>query len=374
MKYERNSSIEILKILAMVLICLCHAIPNVPYPSADAANPFVEGIASADPQYFFASCLGAAGLIGDVIFIVCSSYFLLDSKKMKVGKVALMILNTLVISLLFMAVILALGYKLSPMEIVRQVFPTVFNNNWFVSYYILFYLIHPLLNKIIHMLDKKALGIAAALLFVQCSIFLFIQTEAPGINKLLCFVSIYFIVAYFKYYGSSFTQSKKWNIIVLVSSIVLYYAMRLAVTYIGLKFYEGEHCPLYNLFHINNPVIIAFSLSLFNLANRRNFVSKPINFISSLSLLFYLIHHNNLIDKYIQPKWHTWFVGEFGGNLLVPDMLLLSTLLFAAGILLAAVYKLTVERGTKFIADKIQLLTDKLILKFKSKNEENRPA
>ena len=372
MNNARNSSIEILRILAMVLICVSHTIPTLPYPSADASNPFIESIATLNVQYFFGDCMGAAGLVGDAIFIVCSAYFLLDSKKMRIGKVALMILNTLVISLVFMSVILALGYKLSAYEIVRQIFPTIFQNNWFVSYYIVFYLIHPLLNRIIRVLDKRALGIAAALLFVECFIFLFIQAKAPGIHKLMCFVAYYFIVAYFKYYGQSFTQSKKWNIVVLISSIVLYYAMRLMVNYIGLKFYEGEYCPLFSLFHINNPIILTFSLSLFNLANRKHFVSKPINFISSLSLLFYLIHHNNLFAEYIQPKWHTWFVGEFGGNALVCDMLLLSAILFVAGMLLAAIFKLTVERGTNYIADKLQLLSDKLVTKIKDK--KNSPT
>lgn len=375
MKCERNSSIEILKIFAMVLICLCHTIPAAAYPSATAENPFIDGVATTSLQYFFASCMGAAGLIGDVIFIVCSSYFLLESRKVKISKIALMLLNTLVISLIFMTVILSLGYKLSAMEIVRQIFPTIFQNNWFVTYYIVFYLLHPLLNIIIRSLDKRALGIAAALLFVQSYILLFVQSAAPGVNKLFCFVTIYFIVAYFKYYGGSFTQSKKLNIIVLISSIVFYYAMRVAVNFIGLHYYADKPCPLFNLFHINNPVILAFSLSLFNLANRKSFVSKPINFLSSLSLLFYLIHHNNLIDKYIQPKWHEWFIGKFGGNLLAADMLLLFLILFTASILLSAVYKLTVERGTKFIADKIQLLSDRLIAKIKSKEEdESRPT
>ena len=374
MKNERNSSIEILRIFAMVLICICHTIPETAYPSGSAANPFIIGVASADPQYFLASCMEAAGIIGDVIFIVCSSYFLLESKKMKIGKVALMLLNTFIISLIFMTVILSLGYKLSAFEIVRQIFPTLFQNNWFVTYYILFYLIHPLLNKIIHMLDKKALGIAAALLFVECYIFLFIQAEAPGINKLLCFVAIYFIVAYFKYYGQAFTQSKKWNIIVLVCSIVLYYAMMLMVNYVGLRKYTDGDCPLFHLFHINNPIILAFSLSLFNLANRRQFISKRINFIASLSLLFYLIHHNNLFAKYIQPKWNEWFVEQFGGNLIVPDMLILSAILFSAGIALAAVYKLTIERGTAYLADKLQTLSDKTVEKIKNRKNENRPT
>ena len=373
MQNERNSSIEILRIVAMVLICLCHAVPTSPYPSADTVNAFILSTPTANIQHFFADCIENAGIIGDVIFIVCSSYFLLASKRVKIGKVALMMLNVLIISLIFMTVILATGYKLTANEIVRQIFPTVFQNNWFVTYYIVFYLIHPLLNKVISMLDKKGLAICASLLFVECFIFLFVQAEAPGINKLMCFVAIYFIVAYFKYYGSSFTQSKKLNIIVLVSSIVLYYVMRLMVNYIGIKYYgEGEYCPLFALFHINNPVILAFSLSLFNLANRQKFVSKPINFTASLSLLFYLIHHNNLFDKYVQPKWHVWFIEQFGENLLIPDILILSALLFVAGISLSAIYKLTIERGVKIAADKIQLLSDKLIARIKSKNE-SRP-
>lgn len=370
MKNERNSSVEILRILAMVLICVCHAMPTSPYPSADAANPFIGATPTTNVQYFFGDCMGAAGLVGDAIFIVCSAYFLLDSKKMKIGKVALMILNNLVISLIFMTVILSLGYKLTAFEIVRQIFPTIFQNNWFVSYYIVFYLIHPLLNRIIRVLDKRALGITATLLFIQCFVFLFIQAEAPGIHKLMCFVAYYFIVAYFKYYGQAFTQSKKLNIILLVASIVLYYAMRLAVNYIGLKYYGDGYCPLFALFHINNPIILVFSLSLFNLANRRNFVSKPINFIASLSLLFYLIHHNNLFDRFIQPKWHEWFIGEFGA-LLIPDAILLTAILLIGGIALAAIYKLTIERGTKYIADKIQLLSDKLVAKFTLKYNDN---
>lgn len=352
---ERNSSVEILKIFAMILICICHA------------NMTGIGTPTTDVQTFITHCLGAGGLIGDVIFIVCSSYFLLDSKKMKIGKVALMILNTFVISVIFASGFLIAGYKLSALEIVRQFFPTIFQNNWFITYYIVFYLLHPLLNRIIRCMDKKALGIAALLMFIQSFILVFVQAQTPGIHKLMCFVSTYFIVAYFKYYGNRFTESKKLNVIVLVTSIVLYFAMRIAVNFIGLRSYADRYCPLFALFHINNPIILAFSLSLLNLANRKSFVNKPINFISSLSLLFYLIHHNNLFDKFMIPKWHAWFLGEFGANLLIPDVILLTLILFVGGVLLSAIYKLTIERLTKLLANKIQILVDRLFERIKNR-------
>lgn len=366
-KTQRNSSIELLKIFAMILICICHTLP---FPT-DGDGLFVTGTATTNVQHFFADCMGAAGLVGDVIFIVCSSYFLLDSKKIKIGKAVHMILNTLFISLVFMTVFLIIGFELGSFEIVKQIFPTVFQNNWFITYYIIFYLIHPLLNRVIRCLDKTALGIMASLLFVQTFILLLVQAKAPGINKLLCFVSIYFIVAYFKFYGQRFTQSKKLNIIVLISSVVLYYAMRIAVNFIGLKIYGNEECPLFALFHINNPIILAFALSLFNLANRKYFVSRPINFISSLSLLFYLIHHNNLFEKFVQPEWHDWFARQFGGNAIVGDMLLFSLILFSSGMLIAAIYKLTADRCTRFFADKVQIFVDNRLNKPSPPTAEN---
>ena len=341
---RRKSGIELIKIFAAILIVLCHAVPQT-FTLADGST-YIDGTATSNPQFLFVSFLGGAGLVGDVIFIVCSSYFLLDSKKISVSKIATMIFNVLIISLIYMTIILALGYKLSPMTIVKQVFPTVFQNNWFITYYIIFYLLHPLFNLIIEKLDKLTLGIAAGLLFFHCSILLYSLGTAPGINKFLCFINIYFVVAYFKKYGQKFCTSKKLNVILCVVSAVLYVVLRLAVNYLGLKI-DFLHDRMYGYFHIHSPILIVFSLTLFNLANMQNWRNRFVNYLSSLSLLIYIIHHNNLFAEYIQPKWYSFFLENTGDNYFFASVLTLAAIYFAGSVLLATAYRYSIEIAVK---------------------------
>lgn len=51
-------------------------------------------------------------------------------------------------------------------EIVKAFFPVRFNLNWFVGCYIIYYLIHPLLNKAIEGMNKKETKKLVKILFV----------------------------------------------------------------------------------------------------------------------------------------------------------------------------------------------------------------
>lgn len=369
---SRKSGIEFIKIFAVVLIVICHAVPQNPFTLADGST-FIDGTATGNPQFIAVNFLGGAGLVGDVIFIVCSSYFLVDSKKISISKIATMILNVLIISLIFMSVILALGYKLSPMTIVRQIFPTIFQNNWFISYYIVFYLLHPLFNLIINKLDKLTLGIAAALLFFHCSILLYALGAAPSTNKFLCFINIYFVVAYFKKYGQNFCNSKKINVILCVVSAVAYIALRLGLNYLGLKV-EFFRDRMLGYVHIHCPVIIVFSLAIFNLANMSDMRSKSVNYLSSLSLLIYIIHHNNLFAEYIQSKWYDFFLARCGDNYFILSILTLAAIYFAGSVILATAYRFSIEIGVKKLSGKIECGVMKIVEKIKLSRKKPQPT
>lgn len=347
----RNSSVEWIKILAIALVVLCHSVPDsFTFPDGQT---FVMYAATKNLSYFIATFIGGLGLVGDVIFIVCSSYFLVDDKRVKAGKIFKMILNVLIISLIYLIIILCLGYKLSPMTIVKQCFPTTFQNNWFITYYIIFYLLHPVFNMIIEVLDAKRLALASGLLFFHCCILLYFQGSAPGINKFICFVNIYFLVAFFKYYGGIFNRSKKLNIVVCVGCAALYVIMRIAVNFLGLK-YQHFQSGTAGYFHINNAVIIFFAISLLNLVNRKIYFNKAINYLSSLTLLIYIIHHNVLFAQLIQPKWLNWFIPGFGSVWFVPAIIVLAAILFAGAVAAATAYRFTIERGINVLGEKIQ--------------------
>lgn len=64
--------------------------------------------------------------------------------------------------------------------------------------------------------------------------------------------------------------------------------------------------------------MLALSLSAFNLAVRRNFVSKAVNKPGAVSMLVYIIHRNNLFVKYLQGEYFDYAITRFGSDALIP--------------------------------------------------------
>lgn len=94
------------------------------------------------------------GQIGDTLFIAVSAWFLCDSKQIKANKPIRMILDSWILSIIgLIAAICCMTPLFS--EIVKAFFPVRFNLNWFVGCYIIYYLIHPLLNKAVEGMNKK---------------------------------------------------------------------------------------------------------------------------------------------------------------------------------------------------------------------------
>lgn len=82
---ERNSSIELLKLIAVVMIVISHSMPN------GGIGLYASGIdicsATTNVQLVIASFFNNLGQIGNAIFVICSAWFLLDNGKVNVKKV-----------------------------------------------------------------------------------------------------------------------------------------------------------------------------------------------------------------------------------------------------------------------------------------------
>lgn len=86
---------------------------------------------------------------GNVEILCLYSYFLVDSKKMKLDKTLKILLDSMIISIIVLLCVIVAGYSFSLTNIVKQIFPDFFSNMWFIPIYVIFYLIDPLLNMII---------------------------------------------------------------------------------------------------------------------------------------------------------------------------------------------------------------------------------
>lgn len=133
---KRNSSVELLKIIAVAMIVFSHAIP--------VSNPDIAGfvdlnLSTMNIQRLVAVFMKYGGQVGNTIFVVCSAWFLLDSTKVSISKPITMTLDSFVISIFSLVLFLVLGIDVTLKEMIAQFIPLTSGNNWFVSCYIIYY-------------------------------------------------------------------------------------------------------------------------------------------------------------------------------------------------------------------------------------------
>ncbi len=95
---QRNSGIELLKIIAIIMIVISHSMPAYgvrPLIVLDEATENIQQIAAVFIRYM--------GQVGNVIFVVCSSWFLKENKFSR-GGILVIICDCFVISVVWLII------------------------------------------------------------------------------------------------------------------------------------------------------------------------------------------------------------------------------------------------------------------------------
>ena len=158
---RRNSSIELLKIVGIILIVISHVVQTL-HSNNDYVieNDYILDISTATTniQQLILTILRYSGSLGNSIFFICSAWFLLDNDKVDKKKILHMLMNVWVISItILIAVYIIRGGNLQIKLIIKQILPTTFENNWYITCYLLFYPLHPFLNRLIKSMEQKIL-------------------------------------------------------------------------------------------------------------------------------------------------------------------------------------------------------------------------
>ena len=351
MSVKRNSSVELLKLIACAVIIFSHSFPRgIP---TDAMPHLIDpSQATANGQIFWLIVIKYLGQVGNAVFIVSSTFFLRRSYTVKTRKVFDMIQNSFLISVLFLTVLLLTGWRFPLTTIIKQFIPITMAVNWFVGCYILFYLIHPALNRVIDSLDQRALlNICLLVLVFYCGINFLI----PGryyYTQLIGFINIHLLVSYMEQYMPKFTASAKQNLRLLLCMSAALFGLIWLTNFLGLRI--SALSGMADWFsNISNPLIIAIGICSFNLARMIQYENRTINYLSSLTLLIYIIHANDLIMDYVKPAFFAWVyqIGAYDQILLW--CFLFGLILLIGGIGLSIVYQAIVCKLLKQVSDHI---------------------
>lgn len=362
---NRQSGIELLKIIAMLLIVISHNAQSV----SGAENFIMNNVNINQPTtnifIFISQFFRSFGALGNNMFLLSSIWFLVDSKNVKLNKIAYMTLDAYVFSVIFMLIFLIGGVTLTAKEVIKQLFPITFASNWYIPCYLLLYAIHPLLNIIIDKITRKqhlAYCFAFFILYMCAGC---IDADFFFGNSLIHFIGFYFIVSYLKNNLSVISNFKK-NIICFFIGIGLSILLLITMNFAGLHMSIAAQNVLHFTVLNHNPINFLIAFSLFNIFRDLKFQSKIINYISSLTMLIYIIHENDLFRAYLRSDllYDFWEISNKMNIVLF--VLIFSAALFIASTIIAIVYNKFFQTSVHKLAEKIL----QLVLKFYGKIEK----
>lgn len=284
---KRNSNIELLRIISMILIIAYHY--------------GIHGFESVEMttlsfNKYFVDILSLVGKIGVCCFVLISGYYMINSKftiKKLWKLIGEVIFYSWTILILFLTILPA-NDALNETNVIKYMFPISQQGYWFITCYIVLMLLSPYLNKFIFHLEKKELInliFLMTFLWSLCSTFL---NADLAYSRIGYFVLLYCIGAYIKLYVKFDDKCKKINKVILFISIFLLILSSILLNYYGYLS-DSTYFANENSFLV---LIIAVSMFLY-FVHKKEYSNSVINNIAKCTLGVYLIHDNEILREYI---------------------------------------------------------------------------
>ena len=370
----RDSNIELLKIVAILLIIISHVINTLCDENTHISyQDYVLdlSIATTSVKHFVLLLLRYSGVMGNTIFFICSAWFLLSSQKVKKKKWLFMLIEVWFVSIIILAVTYVLRKGDISTEIIfHSFFPTLFANNWYLTCYLLFYPIHPYLNIVIKYLNKQQLFRITVSMFILYCCLGFVHSNWFFPSPIILWITIYFVVAYIKLYLCGFCNNLKYNCILFIMGFAGWIGLAIVTNIMGLHI-SFMRDKMYHWAVNCNPCLIIMAITLFNITRNIQLRNSLINYISSLSILIYLIHENIILRTYYRPIVINFVYERFGYNHIIFWVLIISVIVLWLSIICSFIYDKTVRKIVTVISDvfykitrEIYIHVESIILKF----------
>lgn len=295
----RNSSIELLRIIAMIIIIMHHFGIHGVFHILDKSQNILM-VNNLSWQIVFTQIVSWGGNVGNAIFVLITGYFLIN-KKVNVKKIILllfsMFLYSWIIEILYFGI---LGVPYSIKMIIRESIPIYFGNNWFVSCYIIFSFFIPFINKFLNNINEKEYLMFILLLFIFYNFLPSFKANTFMNDKFIFFGLVYSIGGYLKLYFNRYTKkdySKKYIKVFFIQIFMIFICIIFSDILASI-FSKDILIKLYN--PVINVLSIPIAITLFlYFLTMKPIYNKNINTISSTILGIYLIHDNNLMRMVI---------------------------------------------------------------------------
>lgn len=302
MNKQRNVSIDLLRIFAMLMIVIWHSTNHGSL--ATLSNKF-------DCFNIWVHMLQSLTCVAVDVYVLISGYFLCTQafSFSRLVKIWIQVFFYSILLLLFCLIfdIADLGIT----DVPYFLLPISYRTNWFVTSYIGLCLLSPILNKLINSINKKQhFGIVCFLLCVT-SIWHDLLPMSFGFDiydgkRVTWFIVLYFIASYVrKYIETSKIPSRKCFVVYLVScslQLLVWIIIYLAGNALDLNNQVLQYACDYYYFYGSCFTVFSATmlfLSFLGLKINSTKISKCIIAIAPLTFGVYLIHDNPYLREFI---------------------------------------------------------------------------
>lgn len=294
-KLTRNSNLEILRIICMILIVAHHYVVH---------GGFIFGY-DVTVNRIFLEFLSFGGKLGVNCYVLITGYFLSGIKGKRWKSTLKLWIQATVYSLVIYMIALITGVARQNIGIlITYLFPILYEVWWFTSIYFVLVLIAPVINIFINSVTqeqfKKSLILMIVISYVIPTLSFFGVTTNMQINNTMLFVVLYLIAAYIRKYGIK--KNIKWSELfwttILIQNI---YICVMDLLGIGWDYFAQRAMLL--TYDMHSFLLLVMSIALFCcFANKKEFYNPYINKIAATTFGVYLIHDNPFVRNYLWQK------------------------------------------------------------------------
>lgn len=293
---KRDANIELLRIVSMILIIAGHLVEQ---------NNVIEKINGI--SLFTALLLGSAYRIAVNIFLLIGVWFMVN-KEFSARRIIVLYGEVWFYGIFLTGIVIFGGGDLTPLGILRVVFPFSLRGAWFASSYIALLLIAPFLKLIIDGLKKDiAFKFIFVLFCLICVMDFFNKCQDHWIDNLAWFSFIYLAVGIYKKFCCGDKLKYHYRIIGLIG--LLCYIFMVIMIYMCCKRQGAVWKGIYSIFNrgvfdIKSLPNILCAVSLFvyfKNINIRYGINK-INFCAKHAFSVYIIHQTGTFIRYMWDR------------------------------------------------------------------------
>lgn len=291
MKAKRNPNIELLRIVSILLVLLSHCISHSNANSGLLLNP--EHTITFN--HIFSVFAGTWGRLAVEVFIFISAYYMVDKeggfRSKKIIKIGVQAWFWCIVIMCFVY-----GFRLrevSMTDVIKEFLTPAYPQYWFITNYILFYLLVPFLQLLVNKLKLRQLKCLVVLL--TCMIACFRMAES--VSNLVYFGYLFIVAAFLKRDEGWFERKRK-----IILPIMFIMSVCLKFMIYDFDLFTGRELPgaiLSGIEMLSGFVTSIMAISLFYNFKcwKCRFITggEAISRLSRATLGVYIIHENILL-------------------------------------------------------------------------------